>query len=709
MAKNGRQLYENYRGIEEEITHADIDILTSKRFSGVNNVPPNTLNISSNLVVGSETKSPARTPSSENKSFDSALSSAVTSECCSSSTAATSTTSSSNNRNSGSSSTSNYNVIMAVPENEVTPVNTLERSGSVCPSTSSSSGCLSDRSSTASFHLHNEHGFESDFPAGGTIKKRPSMNPRIPLTNTTWGLVGGSDNDDDVAGANVRVGGGGTLLRHSLRRKNSRDRVDAEMQIRQHRVYAQVHRDSVSGVTSATPVTPPVAPQPAPAAPAVDPMSAEFETSLNGVQEAECENEEYEEDEIPLPPPPRAESMDLGALVSPTQAMTASMIQASAEIDDLPPPPPPPEIAAAENPYHISPVLHSPPALPHPSLLKQTSQQNGKSKKITFNDNVQLIGVSSPVEDDEEEYEPWCPKNIVTEIPKKLPNPPGDFLKDLQKVMTKKWQIAERCRSDETSPHQVLGFRDLDLKNLIGTGHKYSRDDTVGAWVLQSQKYAGGAQKPPIPQHQQHLQQQQQQQQQQHQIQQLQQQHHQQQQQLQRQEPLYAVSTKVNHHQQQQHFQQQQQQQQMQMYHSGRVLSPTPPHPVQPTTATYAHVPNARLPPVPPPHRPPVILREPTPEYDPYAMNGYHHGSYQQQRNYCSSPASSNSASGDMSNYSTLVFNNVEYTNGGFHSPAPSQQQQNFNRDTVATSSVQKRAPPPPRRSETTHLTTASH
>merc|ERR1719445_2231301 len=33
VAKNGRSLFDNYRGIVEEITHADIDILNSKRFS----------------------------------------------------------------------------------------------------------------------------------------------------------------------------------------------------------------------------------------------------------------------------------------------------------------------------------------------------------------------------------------------------------------------------------------------------------------------------------------------------------------------------------------------------------------------------------------------------------------------------------------------------------------------------------------------------
>ena len=42
IAKNGRQLFDNYRAIEEEITHADIDILTSKRYS-VNS--PNTLQV----------------------------------------------------------------------------------------------------------------------------------------------------------------------------------------------------------------------------------------------------------------------------------------------------------------------------------------------------------------------------------------------------------------------------------------------------------------------------------------------------------------------------------------------------------------------------------------------------------------------------------------------------------------------------------------
>ncbi|XP_058801146.1 amyloid beta A4 precursor protein-binding family B member 1-interacting protein [Phymastichus coffea] len=39
--------------------------------------------------------------------------------------------------------------------------------------------------------------------------------------------------------------------------------------------------------------------------------------------------------------------------------------------------------------------------------------------------------------------------------------PPGDFLKDLQRVMRKKWQVAQKCKLDTTTtPHEVLGFRD---------------------------------------------------------------------------------------------------------------------------------------------------------------------------------------------------------------------------------------------------------
>ena len=61
VAKNGTHLFQNYRGIVEEITHADIDILTSKRFS---------VNSTNGLQIPQHSpekldgiQSPARTPS----------------------------------------------------------------------------------------------------------------------------------------------------------------------------------------------------------------------------------------------------------------------------------------------------------------------------------------------------------------------------------------------------------------------------------------------------------------------------------------------------------------------------------------------------------------------------------------------------------------------------------------------------------------------
>lgn len=457
IAKNGRQLYKNYRGIEEEITHADIDILTSKRFSGVTNIPPNTLqilNVNQNGISDSNgCKSPARTPMSENKSFDSAVSSGNPSECSSTTTA---------------SLAKSYKPVEVVPESDVTPVNTLERSRtSACPSTSSSSGCMSDCCSNSSTHLStHKHGFESDFPAGGTIKKRPSANPRLPLTNTTWGLVTSNELEDGNSSANIRVGGGGTLLRCSLRRKSSRESIDEAINAsnarQQHRVMAQVHRDPAA-IPSPSPAV-------HPAADNVDPLSEAFETSLNVVPE--CEADLLDDDEAPLPPPPRAESIDLGALQC-QNGMTQSVIS-TCELDDLPPPPPPLEIMGRSNFYHAPPSLDSPPALPPPTIFKPRGQRPvGMAKKISFDDNVQLIGVSSPeYEEQEEDYEPWCPKNIVTEMPKKLEAPPGEFLQDLQRVMNKKWQVAERCRGNDQLPHQVLGFREVDMKSLVGTGMK---------------------------------------------------------------------------------------------------------------------------------------------------------------------------------------------------------------------------------------------
>lgn len=74
-------------------------------------------------------------------------------------------------------------------------------------------------------------------------------------------------------------------------------------------------------------------------------------------------------------------------------------------------------------------------------------------------------------------------------------NPPRDFLKDLQRVMRKKWQVAQKCKLEPaTTPHEVLGFRDFTAAGGLGADLRdstpYYRDGSnVSNWV---QEHYGG-------------------------------------------------------------------------------------------------------------------------------------------------------------------------------------------------------------------------
>ena len=89
--------------------------------------------------------------------------------------------------------------------------------------------CFFRNSSSGSLPQH-PHGFESDYPMGGTIKKRPSIigtHPKLPLTNTTRGLVRDSEDDSSSIGKFKKTFQGdswgipGEFLENSLRIKNS--------------------------------------------------------------------------------------------------------------------------------------------------------------------------------------------------------------------------------------------------------------------------------------------------------------------------------------------------------------------------------------------------------------------------------------------------------------------------------------------------------
>lgn len=82
-------------------------------------------------------------------------------------------------------------------------------------------------------------------------------------------------------------------------------------------------------------------------------------------------------------------------------------------------------------------------------------------------------------------------------------NPPRDFLKDLQRVMRKKWQVAQKCKAEPaTTPHEVLGFRDFSNEDLLAahnlnsganSSHYYRETANVSHWVRKHYEYAHNA------------------------------------------------------------------------------------------------------------------------------------------------------------------------------------------------------------------------
>lgn len=95
--------------------------------------------------------------------------------------------------------------------------------------------------------------------------------------------------------------------------------------------------------------------------------------------------------------------------------------------------------------------------------IQEPSSPKKPVKKISFNLVSQEPG--SPQLPVRKPAPPRRSDSTRLTSPKKLAvsdqAPPGDFLKDLQRVMRKKWQVAQKCALDTTTtPHEVLGFRD---------------------------------------------------------------------------------------------------------------------------------------------------------------------------------------------------------------------------------------------------------
>lgn len=201
-------------------------------------------------------------------------------------------------------------------------------------------------------------------------------------------------------------------------------------------------------------------------------------------------------DRLP-PPPPLADE----PLPPPPPAMFSSTLS----LESLPPPPPPP----AEPIDHLQHLALPPPPpdlahdiygtlKPAAERCKDTSTikrvnfasdltstlEYKKNKKISFDLNPEILPTSP-----RKPPPPVRKESTRLSSPKKLAdsasNPPKDFLKDLQRVMRKKWQVAQKCALEPaTTPHEVLGFREYPLEQY--------KESSVSMWVREHYGGPGG-------------------------------------------------------------------------------------------------------------------------------------------------------------------------------------------------------------------------
>ncbi|XP_068141491.1 ras-associated and pleckstrin homology domains-containing protein 1 isoform X1 [Drosophila tropicalis] len=472
-------------------------------------------------------------------------------------------------------------------------------------SSSSSSGCLSD----------DNNGFDSEFTTG-TIKRKPSMKPNLPLTTMTRQLkeVGEiticESSGGDLASSPERSG---TLTRRHSRRKSQESNGSGTLKRRpagsagavaaiNSVVVGAVKRgDVVEGSNSSTSSSSNSTPTPTPSICAKPPP---------GLSDAElmCSST-LSLDSLPPPPPPPA-------LVNDEQDVYGSQLS----LASLPPPPPPEEVvmmaytstgqmpaaAASAAALPLPPDVHTmlpstqqqqqqqqqpmmmslpnsngslPPAVPAKPIKPAVKQQGvilkaappykappdyvgpgGQlapppppppvQKKVSFADSPVLLrrkmcspepvlpqrnpstslSSNSSSSGQFQLYAPGpmlpprtdlsrlssntrqsngssCCSSIEVTSPKRLQesasNPPRDFLKDLQRVMRKKWQVAQKCKLEPaTTPHEVLGFRDFNNEDLLAahnlnsganSSHYYRETANVSHWVQEHYEYAHNA------------------------------------------------------------------------------------------------------------------------------------------------------------------------------------------------------------------------
>lgn len=527
VAKYGKQLLDNHRTLLEDLAREELDKFSSNRSNSIGSIVSTTQ-----------------------------------SQC-------------SNGSNGSNGNTSNNNTIGSNGR--------LSRASS-----SSSSGCLSDENNA----------FDSDFPTG-TIKRKPSMKPNLPLTSMTRQLKEVGENTIGNDSSPTSPERGGTLTRrHSRRRSEISDSSSNSGTLKRRPTNTRGSMESMSSSNST--------PTPTPSCVGTPIFEPQQNLLLNGLNN-NINNNNNSIDTSPLSPletMPSCMTDSMFSLPPPPEDM-GPLSGSTFSLDSLPPPPsaselasdfstsqmslnslpPPPSAIATTNdirPTFISPTVNnghlqhpivilpqtqcfspnnntininnngidecdrmekippqpiyaksmkssikappykSPPPYnngPQNPIIASPGTPTATTKTVTFADSPVLLRRKVCFEDEviggrqsQQSPQPASPRRSkdssaplpppraeatrlsTISSPKRLSdstsNPPRDFLKDLQRVMRKKWQVAQKCKLEPaTTPHEVLGFRDFAVAAAADTSHFYREPSNVSNWV---QEHYGG-------------------------------------------------------------------------------------------------------------------------------------------------------------------------------------------------------------------------
>lgn len=404
-------------------------------------------------------------------------------------------------------------------------------------SSSSSSGCLSDEN----------NGFDSEFTTG-TIKRKPSMKPNIPLTSMTRQLKEVGENRESPIGSPER-GGTLTRQRPAGQPNHMRQRsVDSNgsggsgcSTLKRRPATVSYERKEVVAVSPLEEITHPISVNSGGVTSPLNTMPSCMTDSLFSLPPPPPEEEMGGIASTPadlgstfsldtLPPPPSVNELEESLL----ESSFSSSLNPEMDIDET--------YSSVKGNLISRPILaiHQPQTLidPHPlpivnpviyaqpkkeleSCLKKTEKIYATKgelkpslkmssaseaspvtlrKKVCFEDQVVLPSSnnSSPSKrlttssTSSSIYGSLPPKPPPRSEATRLSTQPvvavssnNEFLKDLQRVMRKKWQVAQKCKAEpEMTPHEVLGFRDFDQWQKQNNQLPYYRQTAnVSNWV----------------------------------------------------------------------------------------------------------------------------------------------------------------------------------------------------------------------------------